>query len=339
MARADRHKPKKKRSGGRFKVFIVVLALSALALLGVIGLKIWVDRTVLDKDGMENPNAAEIETQAGHGGGAVNAPQGGESSDGGKQGGEAANGAQTGGNGPSETSGTGGTTGQSGAPASGDPQPAPEPTLIERAAQMQDYTLGENGKAAPVSVQDDNILLLINKTHPLSADYWPDDMVKIERNDPQVGTAEVKQMREVAAGPLNDMMEAAAQAGYNIVLRNAFRSYKYQESLFASYVKNNGEAAANRYSARPGESEHQTGLCADVGVPGKGLTSFNGSKEAAWMAEHAHEFGFILRFPEGKEDITGYMFESWHFRYVGIEAATEIYERGITLEEYLEVTY
>ncbi len=329
MPRADKYKAKKrKRTAGRFKVFVAVMivALAGLALFA--GLKWYAGRTVLDKDGMENPDAGAA--SAAQGGEAVNAPQSGENAPDGKQDGEAPNGAQTGGNGASE--------GNADGLDAADVQ-TPEPTLKEIAAQMQDYTLGANGKAAPVSVQDDNILLLINKTHPLSSDYKPDDMVKIERNDPQVGTAEVKQMREVAAGPFNELLDAAAAAGYNIVLRNAFRSYSYQESLFSSYVKNNGEAAANRYSARPGESEHQTGLCADVGVPGRGLTSFNGTKEAEWMAAHAHEYGFILRFPEGKEDITGYMYESWHFRYVGVEAATEIYERGITLEEYLEVTY
>ena len=291
-------------------MFMAVLVLAVLAIAG--GLWWVMSRPALDKDGMVNESPA------------AESPEKTENSDlsasDEKQPESGEKAAENGEEQPSEAS-----------PAA--------LSLREIAAQMQDYSLTSSGKAAPVSVVDDNILLLINKTHPLSSDYYPDDMVKIERNDPQVGTAEVKQMRAVAAEHFEDLLDAAEAAGYNIVLRNAFRSYSYQESLFNSYVKNNGEAAANRYSARPGESEHQTGLCADVGVPGKALTSFNGSKEAEWMAEHAHEFGFILRFPDGKEDITGYMFESWHFRYVGIEAAGEIYERGITLEEYLDVTY
>ena len=310
MARADRHIAKRKRKDGRFRVFIIVLAVAALAIAG--GL-LWVmTRPALDKDGMvyEGPETESPEK----------AENGDLSASDAKQ--------------PEE--------GEK-APENGEEQPSEATpaamSLKEIAAQMQDYSLTSSGKAEPVSVVDDNILLLINKTHPLSSDYYPQDMVKIERNDPQVGTAEVKQMRAVAAEHFEELLDAAHAAGYNIVLRNAFRSYSYQDSLFSSYAKNHGEDAANRYSARPGESEHQTGLCCDVGVPGRSLTSFNGSAEAAWMAEHAHEFGFILRFPEGKEDITGYMFESWHFRYVGLEAAGEIYERGITLEEYLDVTY
>ncbi len=216
-------------------------------------------------------------------------------------------------------------------------QPDPNQELIELAAQMQDYTLGENGKAAPISVQDDNILLLVNKTHPLDKNYKADDMVVIDRCDTAVGSSETRQMRQMAADPLNQLFDGAKAAGYTLVLRTGYRSYSYQSSLYNGYVQRNGQAEADRFSAKPGESEHQTGLCCDVGVPGGSLTGFNGSKEAAWLAEHAHEYGFIIRYPEGKEDKTGYMYESWHIRYVGETAAAYIYENNICLEEYLGV--
>ncbi|MEG0486259.1 MAG: M15 family metallopeptidase, partial [Oscillospiraceae bacterium] len=103
-----------------------------------------------------------------------------------------------------------------------------------------------------------------------------------------------------------------------------------------------GVEAADRYSARPGYSEHQTGLTYDIGEKGKEdvwLTEAFGETPAGkWVAEHAHEYGFIMRYPKGKEEITGYMYESWHFRYVGVDIATEIYKRQGTLEEYLGIS-
>ncbi|WP_405127688.1 M15 family metallopeptidase [Sinanaerobacter chloroacetimidivorans] len=146
-------------------------------------------------------------------------------------------------------------------------------------------------------------------------------------------------MRAEAADAFHKLVEAAALENMELVMTTAYRSYDFQKTLFDNYVAKEGEEAANRYSAKPGQSEHQTGLSVDVTSASVGyqLTDkFGETKEGIWLAEHAHLFGFIIRFPEGKEAITGYLYEPWHIRYVGVEAATEIYEQGLTLEEYLD---
>ena len=184
----------------------------------------------------------------------------------------------------------------------------------------------------------DDWLILINKTHPLSKEYAPVDMIRIQYC---VGdhAESMRYMRVVAAEHFHEMVEAAAEAGHEIGIRTAYRSYAQQYNIFYSYVARDGEEAANKYSARPGQSEHQTGLSADVTSPSVGnelTTDYGQAPEGIWLAENAHLFGFIIRYPLGKEEITGYQYEPWHVRYVGAEAAAEIYEQGITLEEYLE---
>ncbi len=184
----------------------------------------------------------------------------------------------------------------------------------------------------------DDWLLLINKTHPLSKDYVPTDMIHIKYC---VGdhAESMRYMREVPATHFHEMIEAAAAAGYEIGIRTAYRSYEQQYNIFWNYVAQDGEEAANKYSARPGQSEHQTGLCADVTSPSveyKLTTEYGETPEGKWLSANAHYYGFIIRYPLGKEDITGYQYEPWHVRYVGEEAATEIFENELTLEEYLD---
>ena len=137
------------------------------------------------------------------------------------------------------------------------------------------------------------------------------------------------------------MLAAAKQQGFDLVAFSGYRSFEYQTTLYDNYVKRDGQAAADRYSARPGYSEHQTGLAFDIGERGKEdvwLTEEFGETPAGqWLFTHAQEYGFILRFPQNKEEITGYMYESWHYRYVGKEVAKEITKKNITLEEYLGV--
>jgi zinc D-Ala-D-Ala carboxypeptidase len=150
----------------------------------------------------------------------------------------------------------------------------------------------------------------------------------------------MRYMRELPAEHFHEMIEAAAAAGYEIGIRTAYRSYEQQYNIFWNYVARDGEEAANKYSARPGQSEHQTGLCADVTSPSveyKLTTEYGQTPEGGWLAQNAHYYGFIIRYPLGKEDITGYQYEPWHVRYVGEAAATEIYEKELTLEEYLAI--
>lgn len=171
--------------------------------------------------------------------------------------------------------------------------------------------------AEPTYVKD---ILIANKQYPLPKTYNPGE------------SSESK-------AALEKMLAGAKSAGFNLVAFSGFRSYEYQTTLYSNYVNRDGKKAADRYSARPGYSEHQTGLAYDIGEKGREdlwLTSeFGESAAGKWLHQHAHEYGFILRYPQGKENITGYMYESWHFRYVGNETAKAVYEQNTTLEEYL----
>lgn len=147
---------------------------------------------------------------------------------------------------------------------------------------------------------------------------------------------------QTARQHLNEMMQDAKKEGLNIVYRSGFRSYQEQVGLYNSYVARDGQKAADKYSARPGFSEHQTGLAFDVGTPPGNkdfLEAYGETPEGKWLAEHAHEYGFILRYPKGKEHITGYQYEPWHFRYVGLKHAKDIHNQHQTLEEYLDYGY
>jgi len=192
--------------------------------------------------------------------------------------------------------------------------------------------------AYPLAAVTDDYLVLVNKTHPVTKDYVPSDLVTVEHCDSDVGTENTRKLRPVAADAVEDLIAAAKEEkGYELLMRTGYRSYDYQDYLFNYWVEKDGEAAADLYSARPGKSEHQTGLACDIGKKGVGLTAFNETEEAEWLADNAYRFGFILRFPEGKSDITGYNYESWHFRFVGTDVAEIIYTQGLTLEEYLQI--
>jgi D-alanyl-D-alanine carboxypeptidase len=136
------------------------------------------------------------------------------------------------------------------------------------------------------------------------------------------------------------MAEEARRHDIVFVMTTAYRSYEFQSMLYNNYVAQDGQAAADRYSAKPGHSEHQTGLAVDVSCASVNFelrVAFADTKEGKWLSENAHLFGFIIRFPEGKEEITGYQYEPWHLRYVGLVAAEYIYVHELTLEEYLEL--
>lgn len=195
-----------------------------------------------------------------------------------------------------------------------------------------------SNEAEPIAVVDSrDYLVLINKEHPAGKDYAPDDLVMTKYYADRSYEG-YRYMREVAAAAYNELVEGALADGYDIRLTSAYRSYRAQETLYNNYVAKDGQAAADRYSARPGKSEHQTGLSADVSaasVNWRLTQAFADTEEGKWLADNAHKYGFIIRFPNGKESITGYMYEPWHIRYVGKEHAQKIYEQQTTLEEYL----
>ena len=186
---------------------------------------------------------------------------------------------------------------------------------------------------------DPEYLILVNKTQGLDKEYKPDDLSDIKYFAADRG-AEGRFMRVAAADAFHSMAEEAEKQGIELVITTAYRSYSFQATLYNNYVARDGQAAADRYSAKPGYSEHQTGLAADISSASVGyrLTAeFAGTAEGKWLSENAHLFGFIIRYPEGKEDITGYQYEPWHIRYVGNVAAAYIHENEIILEEYLKL--
>lgn len=130
------------------------------------------------------------------------------------------------------------------------------------------------------------------------------------------------------------LTEDAAKLGLKIVCSSGFRSYDYQEQLYNNYVTTDGILTADTYSARPGHSEHQTGLAIDVNSISD---DFIGTAECEWLAKNAHKYGFIIRYPKGKEAYTGFRYEPWHIRFLGVETATKVYESGLSLEEYLGI--
>lgn len=196
------------------------------------------------------------------------------------------------------------------------------------------------GSADPTTVEEADargFLILVNKTHPVDQNNAPDDLTSIKYYAKD-RSASGRYMRAEAAGKFNKMVEAAKKDGLTIVMTTAYRSYSFQKTLWDSYVANEGEAAAARFSAKPGMSEHQTGLAVDISAPSVNYSltdKFENTKEGRWLAKNAHIFGFIMRYPKDGEAVTGYKYEPWHFRYVGEDAAAVIYQKDETLEEYL----
>lgn len=158
-------------------------------------------------------------------------------------------------------------------------------------------------------------ILIANKTYPLPSTYNPGV-------DPAANAA------------LQKMFAAAKTDGLHLFVRSGFRNYATQKRLYNNYVARDGKAEADRYSARPGHSEHQTGLGFDIN---KADSSFEGTPEAIWLSKNCHKYGFIIRYPQGKEHITGYIYEPWHVRYLGVDVATAVYNSGLCLEEYLGI--
>lgn len=178
----------------------------------------------------------------------------------------------------------------------------------------------------------DTITVLVNKNNILPKDYIPSDLRLINNRY----ALDNKYLREEAAISFENLSADAAMLGYKIIATSTFRDYEYQGKLFNEYTETKGIDYALLCSAKPGHSEHQTGLAVDVMGSNEDYDEFEKSIEFDWMKENAHKYGFILRYPKGKEHITGFKYEPWHYRYIGIEHAKKIYENNLTLEEYLK---
>ncbi len=139
---------------------------------------------------------------------------------------------------------------------------------------------------------------------------------------------------------LQKLLNDGNKQGFQLSNASGFRSYQSQEQLFDQYVQRDGEKAANKYSAKPGHSEHQTGLTYDIvseNTDNNFKTSFGKTEEGQWLKDNAYKYGFIIRYPKNKTHITGYQYEPWHIRYVGKDTAKKLYKSNETLEEYLDL--
>lgn len=189
-------------------------------------------------------------------------------------------------------------------------------------------------------MDDLNIDVLVNKENMLSIDYIPKNMYIIDNNENNFHNyvdPTIKPMLRVEVKPyIEKLIYDANNNGINIIVDSAFRSGYYQQMILDKLISEKGNEAY-KLIALPGASEHQTGLAVDFAYYENGIYDDNvkeDDKEAIWLKENAWKYGFILRYPKGKEEITGFNFEPWHFRFVGLELAKELYEQNITLEEY-----
>ncbi|SIS47250.1 M15 family metallopeptidase [Salimicrobium flavidum] len=199
-----------------------------------------------------------------------------------------------------------------------------------------DRKVSEDGSM--IEVEDpERMDVIVNKQRKLPEGYEPPDMTVPEVPFSFEEFHPKKQMREEAAGALEELFQSAEEEGMNLVAASGYRSYERQKTIYENSVAQNGEEYANRYSAKPGTSEHQTGLAMDVTSREMNFRleqSFIDTEEGKWLEENAHRFGFVIRYPEGKTDITGYAYEPWHLRYLGEELAGKVHEQNKTLEEF-----
>jgi len=245
---------------------------------------------------------------------------------------------------PSETA----TASPSGQPSeapqetsSGKPEPdgqaSEKPVSTPKPPSGNKDPVGQLGESIPVVAEPDSITALINPNNRLPDDYVPSDLVFPDVRFVFKEKIDKRKMRKEAAAALEKMFAAADEDGAHLTGVSAYRSHEYQIQLFNRYVKKDGLEKARTYSAYPGTSEHESGLAIDVTrSDGKCAASdcFGDMKEADWLAKNAHKYGFIVRYPEGKQNITGYKYEPWHLRYVGTELAEALAASGETLEEY-----
>ena len=191
------------------------------------------------------------------------------------------------------------------------------------------HTYQNISKTATITVKEEKIkiekkdgltyvngILIVNKTYSLPKDYDPG------------------KINDEAKKSFEEMREAASKDKITLWIQSGYRSYKTQDELYNNYVKQNGKEKADTFSAKPGHSEHQSGYAMDLNIID---SSFEGTKEAIWIEKNCYKYGFIIRYPKGKEKITGYKYEPWHIRYLGKENAKKVYESGLTLEEYLGI--
>lgn len=202
----------------------------------------------------------------------------------------------------------------------------------------------EEDKASPlikVDTDPESITVLVNREYLLPEEYIPADLVVPNISFSFYGTYEKSYMRQVAATALEQFFAAASEKGYMLKGVSAYRSYTRQKQIYDKNVSTRGAEKTDKVSAKPGSSEHQTGLTIDISSNTVGCAleeSFGRTEEGKWVAKNCYKYGFIIRYPKGKTGITGYSYEPWHIRYVGKNLAKYLYKNDLTLEEYYQTT-
>ena len=191
----------------------------------------------------------------------------------------------------------------------------------------RDHEYYEDTKATDISK---DTLMLVNKYNYLTEDYEPDNLVKVSSTYAYEGNILRSDVIEI----FKTMVDDAKKEDIKLILNSSYRTYKDQDNTWTTRKNMSGIAKADSYAARAGYSEHQTGLAVDINEYQSTEDDFENTASFKWLNEHAHEYGFILRYPKDYEDITGYSYESWHYRYVGTDVATKIKQENITFDEY-----
>ena len=175
--------------------------------------------------------------------------------------------------------------------------------------------------------------MLVNKYNALSKDYEVENLTNISKT---YSYGDNKKLNKEAYDAFINLADDAKKEGYTILIVSSYRTYQDQEDVWKDYKASFGTKKADAYAARAGSSEHETGLAIDVADYYDKNDKFEDTESFQWMQANAHKYGYILRYPKEKENITGYSYEAWHYRYVGVETATKVYNEGITYDEYYE---
>ncbi len=197
----------------------------------------------------------------------------------------------------------------------------PDEIIVMIEEEQQEPQAPQDPQAPVIEVSPEGLtfvngVLIVNKTYSVPREYAPG-------------------VNAEAYAAFEQMRDAAAREGLTLYIVSGYRSYDHQANTYQRYCSRDGREAADRYSARPGHSEHQTGLCFDINSL---YYSFGDTAEGKWLAAHCPEYGFIIRYPQNGESSTGYRYEPWHVRYLGTELAKSVTDSGLTLEEYLGIT-
>ena len=212
---------------------------------------------------------------------------------------------------------------------------------IVPSASATQSTGGAHALASPTPAAacgPSDILFLVDKDHALPPDYVPPDLVTVRAPDASPGAPTTVQLRKVAADAMTQMLTDARAQSINLLAQSGYRSYDYQAQVYGNEVQTFGQAKADSESARPGHSEHQLGLAMDFTTRALGYDlndSFAATPEGRWLAQSAARYGFVLSYPQGKDALTGYTYEPWHYRYIGVDATQKFLASGQTLNQWL----